>query len=59
MEDLMTQNDNIVKVMPVISPLKSYLQANGKREFDMDTIRELMSYEMFIQLVIKYLYGKK
>jgi hypothetical protein len=43
----------------VESPLKSYLASKGKAEFDMSSLRELMSYEMFMILVINYLRKEK
>lgn len=43
----------------VKSPLKSYLASKGKAEFDMSSLRELMSYEMFMILAINYLRKKK
>jgi hypothetical protein len=47
-DEAVSRCEDIVNVKPAVSPLKNYLDSRGKKEFDMETIRELMSYEMFI-----------
>ncbi len=47
-DEAVSRCEDMVNVKPAVSPLKNYLESRGKKEFDMDTIRELMSYEMFI-----------
>ena len=45
----------MVQIKKVESPLKNYLKFKGATEFDMGTLRELMSYEMFMELAVQHL----
>jgi hypothetical protein len=37
------------------SPFKSYLQRRGRKEIDVKTMRDMLSYELFMLLVIEHL----
>ena len=37
------------------SPIQSYLKSRGKKEMDLKTVRDLLSYEMFMKLVMQHL----
>ena len=55
----MEEIGNMMHIQNVESPLKNYLKAKGITEFDMGTLRELMSYEMFMELAVHYLRKEK
>ena len=39
--------------------MNSYLEEKGREQFDLNTVRELLSYEMFMQMIIHHLKQKK
>ena len=44
--------ESMVQINKIESPLKDYLKEKGATEFDIETLRELMSYEMFMELAV-------
>ena len=51
--------ESMVQINKIESPLKDYLKEKGATEFDIGTLRELMSYEMFMELAVQYLRKEK